>query len=141
VNKFTPNSQLSDPHFARIQRDAEVEQQRSPRILERGNNYDNSEDGRGRCRQRAQLCYRDDRTISGQDKRLDGDPCLAEPTNQAACGIDFANAKPMVIPAARTLPPAQGQAIASALDPLQVFGAPRAEEGDPGTGELNKSSW
>src|SRR6516164_8350966 len=49
---------------------------------------------------------------------------LPSQTNQAARGIDFANAKPMVIPAARTLPPAQAQAIASALDPLQVFGAP-----------------
>ena len=48
---------------------------------------------------------------------------LPNQTNQAARGMDFANAKPMVIPAARTLPPAQAQAIASA-DPLQVFGAP-----------------
>ena len=63
---------------------------------------------------------------------------LPNQTNQAARGMDFANAKPMVIPAARTLPPAQAQAIASALDPLQVFGAPGAEEGDPGTGQLNQ---
>ena len=63
---------------------------------------------------------------------------LPNQTNQAARGMDFANAKPMVLPAARTLPPAQAQAIASALDPLQVFGAPGAEEGDPGTGELNQ---
>jgi len=63
---------------------------------------------------------------------------LPNQTNQAARGMDFANAKPMVLPAARTLPPAQAQAIASALDPLQVFGAPGAEEGDPGTGQLNQ---
>jgi hypothetical protein len=66
---------------------------------------------------------------------------LPSQTAQAARGIDFANAKPMVIPDARTLPPAQAQAIASALDPLQVFGAPGAEEGILALANLTKSSW
>ena len=40
VRKLTSDSPLYDPHLARIKRDAEVEQQRSPRILERGNGDD-----------------------------------------------------------------------------------------------------
>jgi hypothetical protein len=60
---------------------------------------------------------------------------LPSQTSQLVRGIDFANAKPMALPAARTLPPSQAKAIASALDPLQVFGAPGAVEGDPGSGQ------
>lgn len=65
---------------------------------------------------------------------------LASPsqTSQAARGIDFANAKPMAIPTTRNLPLSQAKAMASALDPLQIFGTPGAEDGDPGTGELNQ---
>jgi Trypsin len=71
--------------------------------------------------------------ISGSTATL----ALPGQTSQAAPQVDFANAKPMALPAGRALPPSQAKALANALDPLQVFGAPGTEDGDPGTGELH----
>jgi V8-like Glu-specific endopeptidase len=58
-------------------------------------------------------------------------------SSQLAGEIDFAKAKPMVMPAATALPPSPAKAMASALDPLEVFGLPGAEDGGSGTGEQN----
>jgi len=55
----------------------------------------------------------------------------------AAAQIDFANAKPMLMPVAKGEAPSPAKAMASALDPLEVFGLPGAEDGDVGTGEQN----
>ena len=62
---------------------------------------------------------------------------LPNQTSQAAGGIDFANAKPMPLPAARTLPPSQTEAIRAARDPAELFGQSGAAEGEPGNGEKN----
>jgi hypothetical protein len=51
--------------------------------------------------------------------------------------IDFANAKPMLMPVAKGEAPSPAKAMASALDPLQVFGLPGGEDGNVGTGEQN----
>jgi hypothetical protein len=50
---------------------------------------------------------------------------------------DFANAKPMPMPAARALPPSGAAAISSAVDPLVLFGEPGGLPGDVGTGREN----
>jgi hypothetical protein len=54
---------------------------------------------------------------------------------QAVAGIDFARARPMPLPVARAVPPSQGEAIRSALEPGAVFGQSGALEGEPGTGK------
>jgi V8-like Glu-specific endopeptidase len=60
---------------------------------------------------------------------------LPTQASQAGGGIDFAHAKPMPLPAARALPPSQGEAIRNALEPGAIFGQSGASEGAPGTGE------
>jgi V8-like Glu-specific endopeptidase len=60
---------------------------------------------------------------------------LPSQTSQLGAQIDFANAKPMRMPAANVAAPSPAKAMASALDPLEIFGRPGAEDGGSGTGE------
>jgi V8-like Glu-specific endopeptidase len=60
---------------------------------------------------------------------------LSAQASQAGGGIDFAHAKAMPLPAARALPPSQGEAMRQALEPGAIFGQSGASDGAPGTGE------
>src|SRR5215813_1014156 len=62
---------------------------------------------------------------------------LPSQTSQLGAQIDFAKAKPMRMPAASGAAPSPAKAMASALDPLEIFGLPGAEDGGAGTGEQN----
>jgi hypothetical protein len=62
---------------------------------------------------------------------------LASPTSQAGAAIDFANAKPMPLPAGRILPPSAADALRNALEPVELFGLSGASAGGPGDGEKN----
>jgi hypothetical protein len=56
------------------------------------------------------------------------------PSQPSGGAIDVSHAKPMALPAARTLPPATAEAV----DPLVLFGQPGGgSPGSPGTGEQN----
>ena len=53
---------------------------------------------------------------------------------QTTSTVDFANAKPMPLPAATALPPSAADAIRQARDPLLIFGLPGASPGEDGSG-------
>src|SRR5215471_14025612 len=55
---------------------------------------------------------------------------------QTTSTVDFANAKPMRLPAATTLPPSAADAIRQARDPLLIFGhQPGVSSGEDGSGD------
>jgi len=53
---------------------------------------------------------------------------------QTQAATDYANARPMPLPAARTLPPSAADAVRQARDPLLIFGQPGASPGQNGNG-------
>ena len=53
----------------------------------------------------------------------------------SSAGIDYANAQPMRMPAASTLPPSATDAVRQARDPVLNFGQPGVSPGARGTGE------
>ena len=78
-------------------------------------------------------------TAQAQVRTSGGMTTLALPSQNSQLGaqIDFAHAKPMKMPAASGQALSPAKAMASGLDPLEIFGLPGAEDGGAGTGEQN----
>ena len=128
----------SDPHLARIKRDAGAEQQARHKYS-KGTTMMKINQVATLGVASALGCILAATTVQAQ-VRISGSTAtfaLPKQGSQAAPAVDFANAKPMALPVGRLPLPSQAKAIANALDPLEVFGDSGGEEGSPGTGELH----